>query len=80
MQYDRASGIAVLLDGPYRDAFVLGTFAQACQKFETLVLVPCKRMVRGHRMKNVEPGLARTSNAERAIESVTARLREIDGA
>ena len=31
-------------------------------------------------MKNVEPGIARASNAERSIEGVTACLREIDGA
>jgi len=35
-------------------------------------------MVRGHRVKDVEPRLARTSNAERSIEGVAACLREID--
>ena len=35
-----ASGIAVLLDGPYRDALALRTFPQAGQKFETFALVP----------------------------------------
>jgi hypothetical protein len=40
MQHDRASGIAVLLDGPYRDALALRTFPQAGQKFETFALVP----------------------------------------
>ena len=34
MQHDHASGIAVLLDGPNRDAFALCTFPQAGQKFE----------------------------------------------
>jgi len=37
-------------------------------------------MVRGYHVKNVEPGLARTSNAQRSIEGITARLREIDRA
>lgn len=31
-------------------------------------------------MKDVEPRLARTRNAERSVEAVMARLREIDGA
>ena len=40
VQHNHASGIAVLLDGPNRDAFALGTFSQAGQKFEAFALVP----------------------------------------
>ena len=40
MQHDRASGIAVLLDGPHRDTFALGAFTQARQQFEAFALVP----------------------------------------
>ena len=40
MQHDHASGIAVLLDGPNRNAFALCTLPQACQQLETFALVP----------------------------------------
>jgi hypothetical protein len=40
MQHDRASRIAVLLDGAHRDAFALGAFPQARQKPETFALMP----------------------------------------
>ena len=40
MQHDRASGIAVLLDGPHRDTFALGAFTQARQQCEAFALVP----------------------------------------
>lgn len=80
MQHDRASRITVLLDGPNPDSFALSTLPQACQKFEAFALVPCKWMVLGHRMKNVKPRLACTSNAERSTEGVAACLRKIDRA
>jgi len=40
MQHDCPSWIAVLLDGPYPNAFALCAFAQAGQKFETFALAP----------------------------------------
>ena len=40
MQHDDASGIAVLLDDPHRDAFALCTLAQPCQQIETLARPP----------------------------------------
>ncbi len=80
MQHDRASGITVLFDGPHHDAVALRTLPQARQKFQTFALVPRKWIVRGHRVKDVEPGFARTSNAERPIKGITARPREIDRA
>jgi len=39
MQHDRASGIAVLLDGPNGDACAHRTLTEAGQKFETFALV-----------------------------------------
>jgi hypothetical protein len=73
-----ASWIAVLLDGSNRDAFALCTLSQVGQKFEAFALVPGIRMLSGHRVKDVEPGLTHTSNAERPVERVAAGLREID--
>jgi hypothetical protein len=78
MQHDRSSWIAVLLDGPNRNALALCALPQAGQKFEAFALVPRKRIVGGHRVKDVEAGLAHTGNAERPIEGVTACFREID--
>jgi hypothetical protein len=39
MQHDGSSWIAVLLDGPNRNAFALGAFPQAGQEFEAFTLV-----------------------------------------
>jgi hypothetical protein len=40
MQHDRPSWVAVLLDGPNRNAFALGAFPQAGQELEAFTLVP----------------------------------------
>jgi hypothetical protein len=40
MQHDRSSWIAMLLDGPNRNAFALGPFPQAGQESEAFTLVP----------------------------------------
>lgn len=80
MQHNHASRIAVLLDRSNRDARALRTLPQAGQKFEPFALVPRKRMGGGCRVKDVEPGFAHTSNAERSIEGRMTRLRQIDRA
>ena len=78
MQHDHTGRVAVLLDRPNRHACALGTLPQAGQQFEAFALVPGERHVGGHRVKDVEPRLAHTGNAERAVEGVTACLRQID--
>jgi hypothetical protein len=40
LQHDRARRIAMLLDGPNRNAFALRTLSQAGQKLEAFALVP----------------------------------------
>jgi hypothetical protein len=78
MQHDGAGWIAVLLDNPYQNSLALCALPQAGKKFETFALVPRKPRIGRHRVKNVKPGLAHTSNAERSIEGVVASLGEIN--
>jgi len=40
MEHDRPRRIAVLLDGPHRNAYALCPLSQAGQQFETVALVP----------------------------------------
>jgi hypothetical protein len=78
MQHDHAGGIAMLLDDPDRYAFSLCTFSQAGQKLEPFARVPGERVRRRHRVKDVEPGPAHASDAERPVKGVTTCLREVD--
>lgn len=70
----------MLLDDSYRYLVTLCALSQAGQELEAFPRVPRERMRLRHRVKDVEPGPAHTSNAERAVERVPTRLREIDRA
>ena len=78
MQNDNPSGIAVLLHDPNGHAVPLCAFPHGGQQFEPLGRAPRKRHIRRHRVKNVESRFTRTSNAQCAVERVTACFRQID--
>jgi len=68
----------VLFDGANRNTFALRAFPQPRQEFEAFTLAPRKRIVSRHGVKDVEPGLADSSDAKCSIEDVAACLRKVD--
>jgi hypothetical protein len=78
MQHNDSGRITVLLDDPDRDSCALGTLPQPGQNVEAFGLMRRKRHVSGHCVKDVEPRLAHTRNAEGPGEGIMACFRKID--
>jgi hypothetical protein len=78
MQDNHARRVAVLFNGSNRNALSLCTFPKAGQQLEPFALVHGKRTAAGYGVKDVEPGVAHASDADRTIERTPTRPSQVD--